>query len=375
MVKFKEFKIGKSYILGNKKINVCEKGIFDIVPTKKKINANNVKFNGKYPYVARGESNNGIRGKIDYDKSYLNPSNTISFGQDTATLYYQPDPYFTGDKIQILKLNDDYGKLTPEIALYLISAIKKVFGIYSWGQQSFAVDKIANTKIKLPIKSNESPDWQYMNERISELEHERISELEHYLQVTGLNDYHLSEEDKSILTKKIKMKDFRIGDLFVIKKGKRLTKANQIKGEIPFVGSSSINNGITAYISNNKYMHPAGSITVTYNGSVGQSFLQDKDFWASDDVNVLYTKQPVSKETKLYLITSLKKLSIKYSYTFKWTKEKMENDIISLPVKNNSPDWQYMEQYIKVIEKLTIKNVVDYKDQVIKLTNQVVNQQ
>ena len=195
-------------------------------------------------------------------------------------------------------------------------------------------------------------------------------------QVTGLNDYHLSEEDKSILTKKIKMKDFRIGDLFVIKKGKRLTKANQIKGEIPFVGSSSINNGITAYISNNKYMHPAGSITVTYNGSVGQSFLQDKDFWASDDVNVLYSKYNISKEAKLYLITSLKKLSVKYSYNFKWTKEKMNNDTIALPVTNNQkPDWKYMERYIKAIEKLTIKNVVDYKDQVIASTKTIVDNQ
>lgn len=169
-IETKEFKIAKSYILRSKKINVCDKGIFDIAPTNKKINANNVTFNGKYSYVARGGSNNGIKGTINYDESYLNPSNTISFGQDTATLYYQPDSYFTGDKIQILKLNNDYGKLTPEIALYIISVIKKVFSIYSWGQQSFAVDKIANLKIKLPIDKNKQIDFEYMEKYIKVIE-------------------------------------------------------------------------------------------------------------------------------------------------------------------------------------------------------------
>ena len=38
--------------------------VFYITTPAKKFNANTVKFNGKYPYVARGESNNGIRGYI-----------------------------------------------------------------------------------------------------------------------------------------------------------------------------------------------------------------------------------------------------------------------------------------------------------------------
>lgn len=56
---------------------------------------------GKYPYVVRMGSNNGQKGYIDEDEKYLNPGNTISFGQDTATMYYQETPYFTGDKIKM----------------------------------------------------------------------------------------------------------------------------------------------------------------------------------------------------------------------------------------------------------------------------------
>lgn len=47
-------------------------------------------------------SNNGCRGFIEQDLIYLNAANTISFGQDTATMFYQEHPYFTGDKIKIL---------------------------------------------------------------------------------------------------------------------------------------------------------------------------------------------------------------------------------------------------------------------------------
>ena len=45
-------------------------------------------------------------------------------------MYYQPNAYFTGDKIQIFKLNKKYGKLTENIALYLISSMKKLLQIF-----------------------------------------------------------------------------------------------------------------------------------------------------------------------------------------------------------------------------------------------------
>lgn len=53
--------------------------------------------------------------------------------------------------------------------------------------------------IKLPVKDIEEIDWEYMQERITELEQERITELEQYLIATGLNDYELTDEDKQVL--------------------------------------------------------------------------------------------------------------------------------------------------------------------------------
>ena len=116
--------------------------LFDISTPKKKFNANAIEFGTKYRYVVRTSQNNGIRGYLDEDEKYLNPANTISFGQDTATIFYQDQPYFTGDKIKIMRflLNE----LNPTIACYLLSAMNKSFSTFQWGQSSFDVDILIN---------------------------------------------------------------------------------------------------------------------------------------------------------------------------------------------------------------------------------------
>ena len=45
-------------------------------------------------------------------------------------------------------------------------------------------------------------------------------------------------------------REFRIGDIFVVSRGKRLIEKDRKKGEIPYYSASSVNNGVTDYISN-----------------------------------------------------------------------------------------------------------------------------
>ena len=145
-----------------------------------------------------------------------------------------------------------------------------------------------------------------------------------------------------------KWMDFPISTLFDIVKGTRLTKADMRDGETNFIGASAVNNGITAHISNDEHIHPANTITITYNGSVGEAFYQDKPFWASDDVNVLYPKFAMNRHIAFFIIPVLKKAGQKYAFIDKWKKEDMERDCISLPVDDNhQPDFSYMESYMK----------------------------
>lgn len=141
---------------------------------------------------------------------------------------------------------------------------------------------------------------------------------------------------------------FSIISLFEVIKGKRLTKADMIDGDIPFIGASAIDNGITAFISNSEHLHPGNVITVSYNGSVGEAFYQEDEFWASDDVNVLYPRFQMNKYVAMFIISILKKVGQKYKFIDKWKKEDMERDLIILPVdQTGEPDFSYMETYMK----------------------------
>ena len=118
------------------------------------------KLGGKYPYVVRSSLNNGIRGYITQDECYLNPAKTISFGQDTATIFYQEKPYFTGDKIKVMSYRDC--ELNPELACYLLTVMRKAFQNFAWGQSSFNENVLKNMEIRLPVDSNDNIDYTYI---------------------------------------------------------------------------------------------------------------------------------------------------------------------------------------------------------------------
>jgi hypothetical protein len=175
--------------------------LFEVNNSKKKFNANTVQVHedstSGYPYIVRTSENNGRKGFISEDPKYLNPGQSFSFGQDTATVFWQESPYFTGDKVKILLPKR---AITTREALFLLAAIRKAFTSFSWGVTSFRQNVIENVEITLPTDAEGEPDWCYMQERIEELEQERIEELEQYLIATGLNDYRLTDEDVTTLS-------------------------------------------------------------------------------------------------------------------------------------------------------------------------------
>lgn len=129
--------------------------LFEVKTYKKRFDANKVTLvsKGGSPYVVRKSTENGIKGFISEDDSYLNEGNTISFGQDTATSFYQEQPYFTGDKIKILKAK--FNGFNKENAQFFVSAITRSFSKFSWGSSSYSVDIISNQKLALPVLNNE----------------------------------------------------------------------------------------------------------------------------------------------------------------------------------------------------------------------------
>ena len=104
-------------------------------------------------------------------------------------------------------------------------------------------------------------------------------------------------------------------------------------------------------------------MTTTYNGSdIGRTFYQERPFWATDDVNVLYPKFEINKYNALFLAPLIKAAGKNYVYKDKWQIEDMKKTSIYLPVKGEMPDWKYMENYMRALEKKSIKilECIDY---------------
>ena len=360
--RFEEFRIGD---------------IFDIQTPKRKFDANKIQFGGQYPYVARGDKNNGIRGYINENTQYLNDENTISFGQDTATMFFQKDKYFTGDKIKIFKpINFD---LNIRLANYIIASMRRGFSNFAWGSSSFNVEILKDVKILLPALGG-NINFSFMEKFIEELECERVEELDAYLAATGLKDYKLTEKEKDALAKfdefskwgGVASKFTTLETLFDnIKQGRRLKKEDQKDGLVPFVMAGVTNTGVINHISNPVVTFPKNSITVDI---FGNTFYRNYDFGAGDDTGVYWNEsKEYSQSVMLYFAASISKsLRGRFFYGKKLRSSQSLKFKINLPAVNDRIDYEFMENFIKAIEKLVIKDVVQWTDKKIEATKKVV---
>lgn len=296
-------------------------------------------------YVTRTDENNACEFlALNDGLLVIEEANAITIGDTTANCYYQAKPFIAGDHMVILR--SDF--LNEKIGLFIISLIKQEKYKYSYGR-AFLKDKIAKTLIPLPVKYKNGvlvidkshkysdkgyiPDWEYIEQFISSLRHHPITtkNANNDRQALSVSDW----------------KEYTIGKLFKIEKGKRLTKADMIEGPDNYLGAIDNNNGVRQKILAERLWKP-NCITVNYNGSVGEAFYQSEPFWASDDVNVLYPNGwELNKYIGLFIATVIKAERPKYNYGRKWKKEVMKKSVIKLPTKNDKPDWEYMENYIK----------------------------
>lgn len=142
---------------------------------------------------------------------------------------------------------------------------------------------------------------------------------------------------------------FTFEDVFEIKKGRRLTKANMVSGSIPFIGAIDSNNGVANFV--NSAIHAGNTISVNYNGAgVAEAFYQPVPYWASDDVNVLYPRFDLTPAIAMFIATIIRQEKYRFSYGRKWHLERMKTSTLPLPItQDETPDWDFMERYIATL--------------------------
>ncbi|WP_239452209.1 restriction endonuclease subunit S [Mammaliicoccus sciuri] len=128
--------------------------------------------------------------------------------------------------------------------------------------------------------------------------------------------------------------------LILLKKNEK----NQDK-QLPYVTTKSTYNGIDNFFSN--YTEEGNVITID-SATDGYVFYQLNKFSASDHVEKLIPKFKLNKYIALFIVNSIKKATKnKYGYGYKFSQTRIKRQKIMLPVSNNQPDYDFMEQYIK----------------------------
>ena len=360
--------------------------MFEITNTLS-FNADKLNFGTEYDYVTRTSFNQGILQTTGFvNAENLNESGVWSLGLLQMDFFYRKKKWYAGQFVRKIIPKFD---LTESSILFFSTILNQQKKVLLSVLVRNVDETFNNLQIQLPLKEKsldfsnpcdnvKNIDFDFMESFIRELEEERIRELNAYLLATGLKDYALSaEEEKALETfKTVQWEEFELPEIFDIKNTHNILSSEIVaeSGTTPYLCASAENNGVSSYISYKNELLENGNCIFIGGKTFVVSYQKD-NFYSNDSHNLaLYLKeQNVTKSNQLYLATCIRKgLSHKYSWGDSISGSKIKSDKFQLPTKNNKPDYETMETFIKAVEKLVIKDVVLYADSKIKATKNVV---
>ena len=144
-------------------------------------------------------------------------------------------------------------------------------------------------------------------------------------------------------------------------RGRRLKTDDHVIGTMPYVSSSAMDNGVDNFVSNNQGVRIFNDcLTIANSGSVGATFYHPYSFVASDHVTSL-ANQDFNKYVYLFVATIASRLSEKYSFNREIKDSRLQREKIMLPVNDdNTPDYAFMEEYMKLVEKKLLTRYKKY---------------
>lgn len=277
-------------------------------------------------FVSRTAKNNGVSAQVELIPG-IDPlpsgTMTVALGDSVLETFVQPMPFYTGFHIFCLY---PLHELTTAQKLYYCACLRANKYRYNYGRQ-------ANRTLKDIL----IPD---------------IKDIPEWVNATNLEIYEgIEKPAKPEITFNLNVDNwqpFEFEALFDIERGRGpRRKDSDGTGNTPFVTSSDSNNGVTGITSLSPY-HQGNTIGVNRNGSVGEAFYQPIPFCSTEDVHIFNPKFELNPYIGLFLSTLIRREKYRFGYGRKWGIERMKKSVIRLPVKpDNTPDWEFMEQYIK----------------------------
>ena len=308
---------------------------------------------GNTPYITSSALNNGIKYFVGNNNGTLE-ANCISVNRNGSvgySFYHKYPALYSNDcrKLRLKKHNNEY------VALFITNQIMQQKDKYNYSIK-MGTARLKKQKIMLPVDEHGGPDYSFMEQYIKERERQLIQKYKNFI---GENI-----QSGGVLTdlKSVKWKVFYINEIFSISAGKRLTKADMDNGQIPFIGATDSNNGITNWIATPNSSFDKNVLGVNYNGSVVENFYHPYGCIFSDDVKRLHLREHAdNKYILLFFKTVILQQKVKYTYGYKFNGQRMERQKILLPVnEEDRPDYEFMEQYGKQIMLQKYQQYLNY---------------
>jgi len=310
---------------------------------------------GMTPYVGATNQNNGT---ISYLKKYDNlitKGNCMVFvcdGEGSMGYSYYKNEDFIGTTTIKVGRNRYLNKFN---GLFISTVADTVRGKYNFGYKRNEL-RLKNETLSLPINKEGSPNWKFMEDYIKQEMREQSQKVITYY---GNKLMKLGFE---LLDYDVEWKEFFFTDIFKeIKRGKRLTKNNQINGDTPYISSTGINNGVDNFIGNDEKVRKyANNLSLANSGSVGSCFYHNYEYIASDHITAL-TSEHADEYIYKFMSTIISRLEEKYSFNREINDKRISREKLFLPIdKNGEPHWEYMSNFVKKLEKENIEKTLNH---------------
>lgn len=331
---------------------------------------------GDIPFVMASSKNNGV---VAYLSNPVTTNTNFITADILGNVFYYDDLVGFGDDNCGLKLKE--GHESEAVYLYLVGAFSRFKSIASYGNK-LRGKWYEEQFIQLPVKpgadkvnyTEDDIDWAYMESY--------IHELDAYLKEIGLDDYTLTDDEREVLEREPVFKEFEVGELFDCNTTKAFypTKENLPEGETPYISRTTSNNGVSGFYNDVDDKFTVHNKCITVGAETGIAFWQEKPFIPGVKVYTV-THKELNSENALFVTTLLNKSADDYGFSYLRSLNRLKAESIQLPVKPCTDevnyteadiDWDYMDAYVRVMEKQVIADVVDYKNEVIATTKDLV---
>lgn len=330
-----------------------------------KINEFTIDADYSYPFYGQSTLNNGIISFLTLTPDVLNNKAgkpTILIHSNNQNVVYLESPFYlkNGHGATSVLQSDE---LNEKNALYIITCIKKVITKkFAYNEKATKI-ALKNTYIELPIKENNDIDYEFMETYICKLERESINKFSMYFSASGLESCILNNEEISFFNKNTFFKKIPLKKIFTSETGDVDLQQKDIdgKGEY-FINSGFQNYGIKGKTSHPAKIFPENTITIDF---LGNAYYRPFKYKMATHNHVFSLSSLIIKNEKvgLYLVAQMSYFKKIFSYNEMATWNKLKELDINIPINANGDiDFEYMEKYITIIEKMSINNVVEWKN-------------